>query len=125
MQNLTRAIEIVKSAVEEDEKKNYIDAYYLYCDGLQCFIPLIKAETDPYKYLHLQQRATTYMERAEEIQKSFKQGLLQRQQSQSNSNETQNESSSRSSERDVKQSSNPSSYKYLCMYEVFNLKTNI
>lgn len=110
MQNLDRAIQIVKSAVEEDEKKNYIDAYYLYCDGLQCFIPIMKAETDPYKYLHLQQRATTYMERAEEIKKSFK-----RQLSQCNSNESSNQSSRGLSEKDAQQPSNLSPYKHLCM----------
>lgn len=79
----------MKRAVEEDQRENYKDAYYLYCDGLQYFIPLIAAETDAEKRLHLQERATTYMERAEEIKKTFKQAFIQRQYSRSASTEGQ------------------------------------
>lgn len=65
-------------AVVEDEKRNYENAYYLYCDGLQYFIPLITAENDAAKRLHLQKRATGYMERAEEIKRSINQSYLNR-----------------------------------------------
>lgn len=58
-------------AVEEDQKRNYKDAYYAYCEGLQYFVPLIASETDVNKRLHLQQQATTYMERAEEIKRCY------------------------------------------------------
>lgn len=75
-----RAIQIVTKAVEEDEKKNYKDAYHLYCEGLQYFVPLITAEEDASKREHLQKQATNYMKRAEEIKRSAKQAyFLQRQ----------------------------------------------
>lgn len=81
-----RAIQIVTKAVEEDEKKNYKDAYHLYCEGLQYFVPLIRAEADPAKREHLQRQATNYMQRAEEIKRSARQAyILQRQNSASSS----------------------------------------
>lgn len=84
-----RAIQIVTKAVEEDEKQNYKDAYHLYCEGLQYFVPLITAEEDANKREQLQKQATTYMERAEEINRSAKQAyFLQRQISASTSNES-------------------------------------
>lgn len=85
VQNLAKAIQIVTKAVEEDEKQNYKDAYHLYCEGLQYFVSLITSESDPNKRQQLQERAMTYMERAEEIKRSAKQAyLLQRQISQQN-----------------------------------------
>lgn len=81
VQNLAKAIAVVTRAVEEDERQNYTEAYHLYCEGLQYFVPLITAETDPSKRIHLQQRAITYMERAEEIKRSAQQIQLTRQNS--------------------------------------------
>lgn len=114
-QNLTNAIRIVTRAVEEDQRQNYKDAYYLYCEGLQYFIPLIAAETDAEKRSHLQERATTYMERAEEIKKSFKQAFMQRQYSQSTSTDTQ---SSKESETNQGASS-ITPFKHLCKITKF------
>lgn len=86
---MERAIQIVTKAVEEDEKRNYKDAYHLYCEGLQYFVPLITAEEDASKREHLQKQAITYMQRAEEIKRSAKQAyLLQRQNSASAPNES-------------------------------------
>lgn len=62
-----KAIEIATRAVEEDEKQNYEEAYHLYCQGLQYFVPLILAEGDLTRRLQLQDRATNYLQRAEEI----------------------------------------------------------
>lgn len=60
-------------AVEEDEKLNYTEAYHLYCEGLQHFVPIIIAENDLTKRIQLQGRAMNYLERAEEIKSSYKQ----------------------------------------------------
>lgn len=78
--------------MEQDEKQNYQEAYYSYCEGLQYFVPLIVCETDATKRNHLQNRATAYMERAEEIKRSILQArALQRQLSHgSNSSESGN-----------------------------------
>lgn len=80
-------------AVEQDEKQNYREAYYLYCEGLHYFIPLIVNENDAGKRGHLENRAMAYMERAEEIKRSMQRANeLQRQLSQnSNSSETSGE----------------------------------
>lgn len=116
-QNLAKAIQIVTRAVEEDEKQNYKDAYYLYCEGLQYFVPLIAAETDTNKRTQLQLRAITYMERAEEIKRSAKQMFFQRQCSQNSatpSNQTSRDEPNTSAENAVKQAIIPTSgYKHL------------
>lgn len=79
---MSKAIQIATLAVKEDEKKNYAKAYYLYIESLQYFIPLISGESDSNKRLLLQQRATTYMERAEEIKRSINQNFRKEQQQQ-------------------------------------------
>ena len=85
-QSLAKAIEIVTKAVEQDEKQNYKGAYYLYCEALQHFVPIISREEDPAKRLQLQNRATTYLERAEEIKRCWLQWRkLQTQNSQTES----------------------------------------
>lgn len=61
----------MQRAVQCDEKQDYAAAYYAYCEGLQSFVPLIASETDTEKKLFLQQVATNYMERAEEIKRSY------------------------------------------------------
>lgn len=71
LQKLAKAIAIVTHAVQCDEKQDYRTAYYAYCEGLQLFVPLIAAEADAEKRLFLQQVATNYMERAEEIKRSY------------------------------------------------------
>lgn len=64
---MQKAIDLVTQAVEYDEKKNYKEAYYLYCSSLQYFVPLITDEPDATKRMALRQRAQTYLKRAEEI----------------------------------------------------------
>lgn len=73
---MAKAIAIVTHAVQCDEKQDYRTAYYAYCEGLQLFVPLIAAETDAEKRLFLQQVATNYMERAEEIKRSYIAALM-------------------------------------------------
>lgn len=62
---------MVTQAVQCDENKDYRTAYYAYCEGLQLFVPLIATECDAEKRIFLQQVATNYMERAEEIKRSY------------------------------------------------------
>lgn len=82
LQNLMKAIEIVSKAVEEDGKRNYREAYYLYCQALQYFVPIITSEADLARKLQLQDRAMNYLERAEEIKNTYKRAFaLQRQSS--------------------------------------------
>lgn len=77
------AIEIVTKAVAEDEQQNYEEAYHLYCEGLQYFVPIITSESDLTRKLQLQDRAINYLERAEEIKTSCQRVYdLQRQSSQ-------------------------------------------
>lgn len=66
-QNLTKAIELFTKAVELDHQLKHMDAYQLYCEGLQYFVPLIEAESDSTKKHQLRDRANTYLKRAEEI----------------------------------------------------------
>lgn len=125
---MAKAIQVVTRAVEEDEKKNYKDAYYLYCEGLQYFVPLIAAETDSSKRIHLQQKAITYMERAEEIKRSYvqqeqqqqeQQECLEQQSSQSECAATSHtqQRKSPSTVNAVQQALTPtSSYKQLCKW---------
>ncbi|KAH8295331.1 hypothetical protein KR018_009993 [Drosophila ironensis] len=64
---LQKAIDLVTQACGHDEKRNYKEAYYLYCSALQYFVPLITEEADASKRQALRNRALTYMKRAEEI----------------------------------------------------------
>lgn len=66
-QTLKKAIDLVTQAVGHDEKRNYKEAYYLYCSALQYFVPLITEESDASRRQELRNRALTYMKRAEEI----------------------------------------------------------
>lgn len=54
-------------AVDYDEKGRYEEAYYLYCNALQYFVPLITEETDAGKKVALRNKALAYLKRAEEI----------------------------------------------------------
>lgn len=54
-------------AIENDENGRYEEAYYLYCNALQYFVPLITEETDASKKIALRNKALAYLKRAEEI----------------------------------------------------------
>lgn len=54
-------------AIEHDEKGRYEEAYFLYCNALQYFVPLITEETDASKKIALRNKALAYLKRAEEI----------------------------------------------------------
>ncbi|XP_019559803.2 serine/threonine-protein kinase ULK3 [Aedes albopictus] len=72
-QNLEKGIALINEAIELDKKQEYDAAYGKYCKGLQYFVPIIQAETDPEKKDVLRQRVQTYLARAEEIKHSFQQ----------------------------------------------------
>lgn len=104
------------TAVFEDEKKNYRDAYHAYCEGLQHFVPLISSETDTEKRLFLQQTATNYMERAEEIKRSYQEAFRQ-QTSNVNTSNGQSEASCSTSENPIKVALKPATnYKQMCTF---------
>lgn len=65
-ENMEKAIEIFRRAVEEDTMQNYNDAYHLYCEGLTYFVPSINAEFGV-KKAALREKAANYLKRAEEI----------------------------------------------------------
>lgn len=99
--------------------KNYREAYYAYCEGLQYFVPLIAAESDANKRQHLQQQATNYMERAEEIKRSFTEAFGQPKNFKNVNGQAEASSSSNSSneENPVKQALKPNlNYKQLCKF---------
>lgn len=106
-------------AVEEDTKQNYRQAYYAYCEGLQYFVPLIAAETDEEKQLLLQNQVTTYMERAEEIRRSFIETAVQSI-DEPIVNDQRDEAGS-SKKNPAKQTSKPASnFKQLCKRDICN-----
>lgn len=107
LQKLAKAIATVTKAVLEDEKKNYRDAYYAYCEGLQHFVPLISSETDAEKRLFLQQAATNYLERAEEIKRSYIEVFSQQDVTQNSVQNSQSEATSSSGENAVKEALKP------------------
>ncbi|CAG9808275.1 unnamed protein product [Chironomus riparius] len=65
-ENMEKAIEIFRHAVEEDTNQNYNEAYHLYCEGLTYFVPSINAEVGARK-VALREKAANYLNRAEEI----------------------------------------------------------
>lgn len=71
-QNLSKAISLFTKAVEFDNENRCIDAYHLYCEGLQYFIPLIGSETNNIKKQQLRDKANVYLKRAEEIKQNSK-----------------------------------------------------
>lgn len=86
-ENFEKAVQIFAAAVEEDMKQNYGEAYHLYCNGLQFFVPLIDVEPDAQKRVALKSKAKSYMNRAEEIKTSL---LNQRYQGETSSATTEN-----------------------------------
>lgn len=80
-------------------------------------MPLIAAESDETKRKLLQDRATTYMERAEEIQRSFKEAYVQQNHVKGDYEQTKTEASCSSNENQVKQAVKPNSnYNQLCRF---------
>ncbi|KAK3095391.1 hypothetical protein FSP39_014132 [Pinctada imbricata] len=64
---LTKAIDMVKEAVQNDEKGDYKKAVKLYCESLEYFVPAIRHEENEVKKEALRKRVHDYMKRAEEL----------------------------------------------------------
>ncbi|KAK6544174.1 Vacuolar protein sorting-associated protein 4 [Orbilia ellipsospora] len=64
---LSRAIEAVKKAIEEDTAQNYEKAYQGYYDALNLFMLALKWEKNPKSKELIRQKAAEYMERAEKL----------------------------------------------------------
>lgn len=104
-------------AVQCDENKDYQMAYYAYCEGLQLFVPLIAGEADAEKRLFLQQVATNYLERAEEIKRSYIAALIQSNNMNTMSNVgNQSDASCSTADNPVKNALKPTSnFNQICM----------
>uniref|UniRef100_A0A182W401 non-specific serine/threonine protein kinase n=1 Tax=Anopheles minimus TaxID=112268 RepID=A0A182W401_9DIPT len=64
-ENLEKAIELINSAIEKEQRQELGAAYRAYCQGLQYFVPITRAEPDATKRQLLRQRVLTYLKRAE------------------------------------------------------------
>lgn len=68
-ENFEKARSLVTRAVQNDTNGNYLEAYHLYCESLQYFIPVVSSG-DPCKYAALKGQVRAYLERAEEIRRT-------------------------------------------------------
>lgn len=69
-ENFEKGRRIVTEAVKKDTEGKYEEAYHLYCDSLQYFIPIVSAsegDGEPSKWATLKDQVKTYLNRAEEI----------------------------------------------------------
>lgn len=63
------AVRLVCDAVKCDTKKNFEEAYSLYCEALKYFIPLVNNESDAGKKFALRSKVTSYIKRAEDLKR--------------------------------------------------------
>ncbi|KFB37933.1 AGAP000098-PA-like protein [Anopheles sinensis] len=66
-ENLEKAIELINDAIRMEQAQDLPAAYRAYCQGLQYFVPITRAEADPTKKHILRQRVQTYLNRAEAL----------------------------------------------------------
>lgn len=69
-ENFEKGRRIVTEAVAKDTEGKFEEAYHLYCESLQYFIPIVsaaEADGDPSKWSTLKDQVKTYLNRAEEI----------------------------------------------------------
>ncbi|XP_053678747.1 serine/threonine-protein kinase ULK3 [Anopheles nili] len=66
-ENLEKAIRLINEAIELEQRQDVHGAYRSYCQGLQYFVPITRAEQDPAKKQLLRQRVQTYLNRAETL----------------------------------------------------------
>eukprot|EP01126_Amoeba_proteus_P055358 TRINITY_DN6861_c0_g1_i3.p1 TRINITY_DN6861_c0_g1~~TRINITY_DN6861_c0_g1_i3.p1 ORF type:complete len:435 (+),score=90.78 TRINITY_DN6861_c0_g1_i3:339-1643(+) len=71
---LTKAIELVKKATEEDKAQNYREALRLYELSLEYFVTALKYEKNEKRKQTIRGKATEYLARAEEIKKLISSG---------------------------------------------------
>uniref|UniRef100_A0A6E8V834 Serine/threonine-protein kinase ULK3 n=1 Tax=Anopheles coluzzii TaxID=1518534 RepID=A0A6E8V834_ANOCL len=66
-ENLEKAIALINRAIEMEQRQELAGAYRAYCQGLQYFVPITRAEPDAGKRQLLRQRVLTYLNRAEAL----------------------------------------------------------
>uniref|UniRef100_A0A1B6JPE1 Serine/threonine-protein kinase ULK3 n=1 Tax=Homalodisca liturata TaxID=320908 RepID=A0A1B6JPE1_9HEMI len=62
-----KGVALVHEAVRQDAAKEFRQAFVLYCQALQYFVPYIQAEKDPEKKAGLTSKVAEYTKRAEEL----------------------------------------------------------
>ncbi|KYM76934.1 Serine/threonine-protein kinase ULK3 [Atta colombica] len=68
-ENYEKAATLVHKAVEMDTEKNAKEAFYLYCEALRYFIPILTDESDIKRKEVLRHRVNDYIRRAETLKK--------------------------------------------------------
>lgn len=66
-ENYDKAVQLIKKAIDLDHKKEYEQAFHLYCESLRYFVPIINLELDPIKRSALRAKINRYVKRAEEL----------------------------------------------------------
>ncbi|PNF34892.1 hypothetical protein B7P43_G01415 [Cryptotermes secundus] len=64
-----KAVDLVCSAVRHDAENNYLEAFTLYIESLQYFIPLVNAEMDVKKKAAMRSKVNEYIKRAEDLKR--------------------------------------------------------
>ncbi|XP_018401000.1 PREDICTED: serine/threonine-protein kinase ULK3 isoform X2 [Cyphomyrmex costatus] len=70
-ENYEKAAALVHKAVEMDIEKNAKEAFYLYCEALRYFIPILTDESDLKRKEVLRNRVNDYIRRAETLKVAF------------------------------------------------------
>ncbi|XP_011068888.1 PREDICTED: serine/threonine-protein kinase ULK3 isoform X2 [Acromyrmex echinatior] len=70
-ENYEKAATLVHKAVEMDTEKNAKEAFYLYCEALRYFIPILTDESDIKRKEVLRHRVNDYIRRAETLKVAF------------------------------------------------------
>ncbi|XP_070511150.1 serine/threonine-protein kinase ULK3 isoform X2 [Cardiocondyla obscurior] len=73
-ENYDKAVALVYKAVEMDAEKNTKEAFYLYCEALRYFIPILTNEGDLKRKEALRHRVNDYIRRAETLKVAFVDG---------------------------------------------------
>ncbi|XP_024880000.1 serine/threonine-protein kinase ULK3 [Temnothorax curvispinosus] len=70
-ENYDKAVALVHKAIEMDTEKNAKEAFYLYCEALRYFIPILTNESDLKRKEVLRHRVNDYIRRAETLKAAF------------------------------------------------------
>lgn len=69
-ENFEKARRIVTQAVQKDTEGHFEEAYHLYCESLQYFIPIVSSATNGVESGTLRLQIKSYLDRAEEIKRT-------------------------------------------------------
>ncbi|XP_076277262.1 unc-51 like kinase 3 homolog Aduk isoform X2 [Lasioglossum baleicum] len=73
-ENYEKAVELIQQAVKMDTEKNSKEAFYLYCEALRYFIPVLTNETELKRKEILRSHVNNYIKRAEILKASCIEG---------------------------------------------------